>query len=115
MPATTVTANTPPAFHDVDGVQLTENAIDTVNDNDVVGTGYLALIVRNAGASPQTFTVTSQPDDVFGRTGDISKAIPAGETHMFRIRAEGWADGNGKVNFSGTSADLKVMVLNLVN
>lgn len=75
IPATTGTTS---------GVNLpAETSGDPVNNHSVTNTGRTQLLVRNSGAVARTVTF------LFARTVDGStvtnktKAIPAGETHLF--------------------------------
>lgn len=111
MPATSLTADSVPGRYSQTGQVLTETAIDVANGNEVLAADTLMIIVRNAGASSRTFTITSQPDPVTGRTGDVSQAIAAGEERLFCLTKSGWMGTNGKVSFGGNHADLKVKLI----
>ncbi len=56
---------------------------DPVNNHYVVNTGKTKLLIRNSGATPRTVTIrlfrTVDGQSVTSKT----KAIPAGETHVF--------------------------------
>jgi hypothetical protein len=114
MPATPVTAKTMPGVYSTTGEVLTETACDPTNGNEVTGTDNMVLLVRNAGATPRLFEITSEPDPVTGRTGDASATIAAGELRVFRLQKQGWANAStGKIAFEGAHADLKVSIINI--
>lgn len=73
-----------PAVSDRDGENLVAEANgDPVNNHQVVNTGNTRLIIRNSGAVARTVTIriskTVDGQSVTSKT----KAIPAGETHVF--------------------------------
>lgn len=112
MAATTLTAQTIPGAYSTTGLVVTQHDADAADGNDVAGDDSLFILVRNSGASSRTFTITSQPDPITGRTGDIDVTIAAGELRMFRVQKSGWADPTtGKIDFAGAHAELKISVL----
>jgi len=113
MPPTTITAQAVPNAFSATGLTITESNADAANGNDVVAEDNLILLVRNAGADPRTFVITSVADAVTGRTGDISVTIAAGQFRSFRLQKFGWMNSGGKIVFTGAHADLKLAVLRL--
>ena len=113
MPPTTIVANSMPGSFSTTGQVLTATAIDVANGNDVLAAENLFLLVHNSGASSRTFTITSQPDAVTGRTGNVSVSIAAGEKLIFRLTKNGWANGDGKVVFGGNHAELIVSIVKM--
>lgn len=93
---------------------LTEADADNSNGNKFDNTeGKALLIVRNASGSPATITITSVPDPMTGRTGDISQAVAAGVTRVFgpfEPSLFNQSDNNIYVN-SSAGADVKVSVV----
>ncbi len=110
MAATTITPDSLPAAHSAAGQVLTATACDVANGNDVaIPAGkQLLLTAHNTGGSPYDFEVTSQPDTIFGRTGDIAVELAAGERRVFRLTRNGWVDGNGKLYFLAEYAAIVV-------
>ena len=114
MPETAIAPVAAPNQWDTDGIALSFTALDNANGNSFeLGTKDLLLIVRNTGGSPQTFTVTSQPDTKTGRTGDVSVSIAASATYLFRLTDYGWASAGVIVTPTGLSTDLEVAAVDL--
>ena len=112
MPPTILNAQTIPGPYSTTGLVLTLHDADAVDGNEVAAEDSLFILVHNAGASSRTFAVTSQPDPVTGRLGNISVAMAAGERRLFRLQKNGWAHPTtGRISFSGKHADLKISVL----
>jgi hypothetical protein len=128
MPFTQVNTQNPVGPYPVIPVAPTSldiafTAVDAVNgnyftaDNNPVtvrpeGTyGGDILLIDNPTGGALTITFTSQPD-AQGRSGDITTySIGAGVTSAFKYsNLVGWADGTGKVFFTG-AAGLLVAVL----
>jgi hypothetical protein len=113
MAETPVTPNEAPGLYSTSGQVLTQTAIDVANGNAAEAGETTIILVRNTGASAHTFTITSQPDEFTGRTGDVSESIAAGELRAFRVPKNGWADGSGNIIFGGNHAELVASVMTL--
>lgn len=110
MPATAVAPQVLPGPHSQTGAALTWAVVDAVNGNSVVASPLLVLLVRNPTGASKTITVTSQPDPVYGRTGNASSSIAAGASRIFQLTSAGWVNTDGLILFSG-DADLEVAIL----
>ena len=98
------------------GVELTWTAADVANKNECPATSQMLLIAWNSGASTRNVTVTSVPDTVTGRSGDITKALAAGKYWVWKLVTNGWAySDNGvlKYRFEADHADVKFAILKL--
>ena len=112
MPPTLLATQTIPGAYSTTGLVLTANDADAVDGNEVAAEDSLFILVRNAGASARTFTITSQPDGVTGRLGNVSVSIAAGELRLFRLKKDGWAHPTtGRISLSGNHTDLKISPL----
>jgi Cft2 family RNA processing exonuclease len=78
-------------------------AIDGNNGNEFVASLVRNLvIVSNTTANERSFTINSQPDPIYGRTGNVSVMVPAGAIRVFPLAYEGWADpATGKISLTG--------------
>ena len=110
MPATVIAPQALPGPHSQTGAALTWTAVDAVNGNSVVASPLLVLLVRNPTGASKNLTVTSQPDPVYGRTGNATSSLSAGASRMFQLTSAGWANNDGVILFSG-DADLEVAIL----
>lgn len=113
MARQTHTAATLPGGFATDGVNGPMVAADAGNFERVVHTGRQVIAYRNSGASARIVTVSSVAD-AFGRTGDFSDSVPAGELHfspMFPI--EGWRQADGYLYFSGAHAEVLFTVITI--
>ena len=94
-------ARTNIAIQNVDAnEQLTPtfSAMDDVNDHDFVNTGRELVIVQNDDGSPHTVTIVSKGDPVYGRTGDLVKAVAAGAREIFGfLNPSGWNQAAGSL------------------
>ena len=113
--ATNINKQTAPGFWSTTGLVLTETAIDTGNGNETGSGSDILLLARNTHATnAYTFTITSQPDPVYGRSGNVNAvSLAAGELRLFRLTGPGWADANGKINFTAQNAAVKVSLVQL--
>ena len=86
---------------------LTMQAADQVDGEEVTHVGNLLIVAHNTGASPHTITVTSVADDQ-GRTGDISYSLGAGEYAVFGPFAiKGWrATADAMLDFEADDAEV---------
>lgn len=115
MSRVTINPIAAPLAYAVAGTTLSWTACNVANGNRVpIADGeILLLFATNDGSEdPVNLTVTSQPDPVFGRTGNISRSIASGAYVAFRLDSIGWAT-NGFVNFNGDNAAVKVMILKI--
>jgi len=94
---------------------ITETAADTSNGNKFTLTSREILIARNSGASARTITVTSLPDAINGRSGDITTySIPAGASAAVPpLKADGWKQADGSLYIAGSHAEVLFSVLRL--
>lgn len=112
MPRTTINAQTQTRYAD-DGLILTMTAADVANLNQTQHTGAEVLIVRNTGASPYNFTITSVPDEL-GRTEDVVDSIAASEIRFYGpIPVEGFRQSDGMLYFQGANAALTIGIVRL--
>jgi hypothetical protein len=110
MPETAVAPQSLPSPHSQVGSSLTWTIVDSVNGNSVVASPLIVLIVRNPSGSSKSITVTSQPDPVYGRTGNVSTSIASGASKLFQLTSAGWANTDGLILFTG-GVDLEVAIL----
>jgi hypothetical protein len=107
------TAVTLPGGYATDGANAPMTAADAVNFERVLHTGRQVIVYRNSGASSRIVTVSSVADP-FGRTGDFTDTVPAGEMHvspMFPV--DGWRQSDGFLYFSGAHAEVLFTVLTI--
>lgn len=96
-----------------DAADLTMEAADVTNGNQFVASGNDLVIAHNTGASAATITIRSVADP-YGRTGDISYSLGAGEYAVFGpFPCLGWQQSDGKIYLEASSADVKFGVLAL--
>jgi len=88
------------------GVDLDWTEADTVNHNRFVNTGREILLVDNTSSdTPVTVTVSSVADP-YGRTGDATKVVAAGESAVFQMfPTAGWQQSDGYVYVDCTAVD----------
>lgn len=103
MPATAIIAQELPGPYSQVGAELTWATIDHTNGNSVVASALQVLLVRNATGSSKTVTITSQPDPVYGRTGNANATLADGVTQIFQLTGQGWANSSGNIEFTGQS------------
>jgi len=118
MAETALTKTTAPDAWSMTGAALTVTAVDNANGNSFVAASDQLVIVRNPTGGALTFTITSQPivgGVGTGRTGNATFSIPAGDTRIFRVKKNGWANAAGLVLIpTGLSASLLVGVVDLL-
>ena len=113
MPATPITPVAASNAYSLTGYLLGLVNCDSANSNNfAIDDGGVLLYVVNPTGTDRTFGVTSQPDPVYGRTGNISVSVVANTTRVFRLTSSGWADSAGKITFNG-HADLKVAAVQM--
>jgi len=102
------------ASYATSGVDLDWTEADTVNYNRFVNTGREILVVDNTGSDTVTVTVSSVADP-YGRTGDATKAVVAGESAVFQMfPTAGWQQSDGYIYVSCTAVDdINLAVLRL--
>lgn len=110
MPATAITPTTIPTKYATSGDAITWANCDSVNGNEVAASDSLVLLFRNTNASAQTINITSQPDPVYGRTGNVAYSLAAGATRVFHVTRAGWQNTDGKIAFS-SHADVLVAAI----
>lgn len=112
--ATNINKQTGPGFWSTTGLAVTETAADTGAGNETAGVNDVLLIAHNThGSTTYTVTITSVADQ-FGRTGNVAAVnLVAGEIRIFRLTMHGWADSNGKFNFSANNAAIKFGLVTL--
>ena len=110
MPATAITPQSLPGPHSQVGSSVTWTVVDAVNGNSVVASPLIVLIARNPTGASKNITVTSQPDPVYGRTGNVSTSIASGASKMFQLTSTGWANTDDVILFN-CDADLEVAIL----
>jgi hypothetical protein len=113
MPPTTLVAQNILNPFSATGLIVVESDSDVANGNDVLAEDNLILYARNSGATGRVLTISSTPDAVTGRTGDITATIAAGQVRLFKLQRAGWATVGGKIEFDGAHAELKLAVLRL--
>lgn len=89
-------------------------ASDSSNGNYFVGTGRELILVQNADAGAQTFTLTSIADP-YGRLGSITTySLSAGEFAMFWLGAlVGWDQGGGQIYLDSSNANIKFAIIRM--
>lgn len=88
-------------------------AHDTVNENDFLLLGREILLISNTDASSQDVVIGSTADS-FGRTGDLTVTVPAGETRAISfLDRTGWMQSDGALYLDCTSANVEYAVLRL--
>lgn len=112
--ATNINKQTAPGFWSTAGLLLTETAADVGSGNETAGVNDVLLIAHNThGSTTYTVTITSAADQ-YGRTGNVQAVnVAAGAIHVFRLTMHGWADSNGKFNFSANNAAVKFGLITL--
>ena len=76
--------------------------------------GKTFVIAHNTGVGARTITITSQPDTITKRTGDITAySIGAGEIATFGpFKAVGWSNA-GNLDIDVSHAEVKLAILTL--
>lgn len=94
------------------GEEITWTAADTVNKEQFSPATGDVLLVWNTDGSPQTYSIDSVPDPIFGRSGDIdAEDIAAGEIHVLRLGIDGWRQADGKIYLEASDAAVKFAIL----
>lgn len=95
---------------------ITMQAADASNFEEVTHDGALLVIAHNTGAGAQTVTIESIVDER-GRTGEITTySLAAGDYAVFGpFDLEGWEQADGNLDFKGSHADVKMAVVSLGN
>lgn len=90
---------------------ITFQAADTVNQNQVLLREGDILLVWNQGGSAYTFTVSSV--ELFGRTGDVSAySVGVGEIAVFGpAKFAGWKQSDSMLYFEGNNASIYFAIL----
>ncbi len=94
---------------------LTFTPSDPVNFEQVRLTGKEMLIVRNVGATPRNYTITSVPN-ALNRTGDINQGLnfPAGEWRLLGpFGVDGWRQSDGNLYFQGDNVEVEWAVIRI--
>lgn len=103
---------------DTAGLEITLTAADVANQNECTAAGKILLVAYNSGASSRTVTITSTPDNQFGRSGDVSKSLAAGKYWFWTLVRNGWQyddSGTYKFRFGADHADVKFALIKLVS
>jgi hypothetical protein len=105
---TTIARQRLPGGYSGQSLNAIMTACDASNGNASPLQGGEFLLVRNSGASARVFSITSVADP-FGRSGDISETIQAGETRLYGpFLISGWRQNDGSIYYSGAHAELLV-------
>lgn len=114
MAITTLTKTAAPGGYAAAGAAVTLAAVDAVDGGQFAAQGNDLVVIRNSGATPHTYTITSTADR-FGRTRDISGVtIAAGAVHVVGpLPLEGWVQSNGRINVSANSTEVLFGVVTL--
>lgn len=83
--------------------------------NQFSASGKDLLIAWNSGASTYTVTVSSSPDPILSRTGDITTySLAAGEIAAIGpLPMEGWSQTDGKIYVEASNRAVKLAVIDL--
>jgi len=96
-----------------DLASITWTAADPTNKNQFVLTGRELILIRNNDASTHNVTLSSV-NDPYGRTGDITKSIPAGAYRAFWAGAVlGWIQSDGKFYLEADDANVEFAILKI--
>lgn len=97
--------------YSANAADITWQAADTVNDQQVTLVEGDILLVWNQDAGAQTFTVTSVA--LFGRTGDVTAySVGADEIAAYGpFRGPGWKQTDGMLYFEAASANIYFAIL----
>lgn len=99
--------------YSANAADLTMTAADVANGNQFTFEGKDLVIAYNSDASAHTVTISSVADP-YGRTGDISYSLGAGEYAVFGpFEASGWLQSDGKIYLSADDASVKFGVVKL--
>lgn len=110
---TKLTAEGPYGDYGAGDADLPMVAADQGDGDQFTFEGEDLIIAHNTGGSAQTVTVTSVVDP-YGRTGNISYSVGAGEYAVFGpFKALGWQQSDGNIYVSADSADVKLGVVKL--
>ncbi len=118
MARTPLTIQTPkgpyPGSVAAEALDITWEAGDATNNNEIAATGKELLLVRNDDVGAQTFTLVSAADP-FKRSADITAySLGAGEYAAFWLGAlTGWIQSDRKFHLNPGNANLKFAVLKM--
>lgn len=108
------TVITPQNLSSLLGQALTTQGCDVANGMQMKNTGSQVIVVKTGAGEAITVTFASQAD-AFGRTGDITKVVPASTVMFFGpfIPPVNWGDGAAQlfVDFSGSSGNPQIAAI----
>ena len=95
-------------------IEMVWTAADNINGNSIAFTGKDVLLVRNDNVGAQMVTVSSAPDK-YGRSGDQTHLVPAGEYWVFGapFPAVGWQQADSLLWVDGAAADVFFCVIRI--
>lgn len=114
MARTSITKTTAPGAYIAAMADITFEAADTVNQNQVQLTGNEILIARNTDSVQHSVTITSVAD-ARGRTKDISSQNLAAEAIKMWGPAQlhGWQQSDGMLYFEADDITIEFAVIAL--
>lgn len=116
MARATLTKTTPLGSYGTyaaNAADLTMAAATVADKNQFVASGKDLVIAHNTGAGAHNITITSVVDP-YGRTGDITYALGAGEYAIFGpFDLPGWMQTDGKIYLEADHAEIKFGVVPL--
>lgn len=91
-----------------------EAATPAPDGNKFAASGLDLLLIRNTGASAHDVTLLSVALPRFGRTGDVTESIPAGEYRAFGpLPTLGWQQSDNAIYVDADDAEIELAVLAL--
>jgi hypothetical protein len=88
-------------------------AHDIVDDNDFLTTGREVLLIKSGDAGQQSVVITSAPD-TYGRTGDLTVVIEAGEERAVAFMdRSGWMQPDGAIYLDCPVVTIEYAVIRL--
>jgi len=111
MARTTLTKSKLSGSYTGASITPTITAGDASNLNQFLMSGGEIISVRNSGGSSRSITIKSATDP-YGRSGDITESIPAGESRVYGpFLAPGWRQSDGYFYLDPGHADLLITIL----
>jgi len=109
----TLTKSTAPGKYASTGVCVTQTEADTSNKDQFLSTGNDLVLAHNTGGSDHTVTITSVADS-YGRTGNISQLVTAGNIYAFGpFPQTAWMQTGGYIYLEADSTDVDFSVITL--
>ncbi len=96
------------------GVAMTMTASAGGGGDTFAAAAKQLIVVHNTNVATKTFTLTSNVDVPFGRTGDVSaQDIAADEIRVFIIPKGGWAAADGNIDTVTNSVDILIGIMDI--